>query len=52
MKFSVDSLVSINDLYTGAFDDENVESILKVLKIHYGFNYTIEDGNINIRMNK
>lgn len=52
VKFSVDSLVSINDLYTGAFDDENVESILKVLKIHYGFNYTIEDGNINIRMNK
>ena len=52
VKFSIDSSVSVDDVYTGAFDDEKIEDILEVLKIHYGFNYTVKDGKINIRMNK
>ena len=52
VKFSIDSSISVDDVYTGAFDDEKIEEILEVLKIHYGFNYTVKDGKINIRMNK
>ena len=52
VKFSIDSSISVDDVYTGAFDDEKIEDILEVLKIHYGFNYTVNDGKINIRMNK
>lgn len=52
VKFSIDSSISVDDVYTGAFDDEKIEDILEVLKIHYGFNYTVKDGKINIRMNK
>lgn len=52
VKFSIDSSVSVDDVYTGAFDDEKIEDILEVLKIHYGFNYTVKDRKINIRMNK
>ena len=51
VKFSIDSSISVDDVYTGAFDDEKIEDILEVLKIHYGFNYTVKDGKINIRMN-
>ena len=47
VKFSIDSSISVDDVYTGAFDDEKIEDILEVLKIHYGFNYTVKD-----RMNK
>ena len=52
VKFSIDSSISVDDVYTGAFDDEKIEDILEVLKIHYGFNYTVKDGKINIRMKK
>lgn len=52
VKFSIDSSISVDDVYTGAFDDEKIEDILEVLKIHYGFNYTVKDRKINIRMNK
>lgn len=52
VKFSIDSSISVDDVYTGTFDDEKIEDILEVLKIHYGFNYTVKDGKINIRMNK
>lgn len=52
VKFSIDSSISVDDVYNGAFDDEKIEDILEVLKIHYGFNYTVKDGKINIRMNK
>ena len=52
VKFSIDSSISVDDVYTGAFDDEKIEDILEVLKIHYGFNYTVKDGKINIRMNE
>lgn len=47
--FSVDDETLLNDLYTGTFNDENVESIMRVLKYHYNFKYTNEDGVISIQ---
>lgn len=50
--FSVDDETLLNDLYTGTFNDENVESIMRVLKYHYKFKYTNEDGVISIQTRK
>lgn len=50
--FSVDDEALLNDVYTGTFDDENVESIMRVLKYHYNFKYTNEDGVISIQTRK
>lgn len=50
--FSVDDETLLNDVYTGTFDDENVESIMRVLKFHYNFKYTNEDGVISIQTRK
>lgn len=50
--FSVDDEALLNDVYTGTFDDENVESIMRVLKYHYKFKYTNEDGVISIQTRK
>lgn len=50
--FSVDDETLLNDVYTGTFDDENVESIMRVLKYHYKFKYTNEDGVISIQTRK
>lgn len=50
--FSVDDETLLNDVYTGTFDDENVESIMRVLKYHYNFKYTNEDGVISIQTRK
>lgn len=50
--FSVDDETLLNDVYTGTFDDENVESIMHVLKYHYKFKYTNEDGVISIQTRK
>lgn len=50
--FSVDDEALLNDVYTGTFDDENVESIMRVLKLHYNFKYTNEDGVISIQTRK
>lgn len=50
--FSVDDETLLNDVYTGTFDDENVESIMRVLKFHYNFKYTNEDGVISIQTQK
>lgn len=47
--FSVDDEALLNDVYTGTFDDENIESIMRVLKYHYKFKYTNEDGMISIQ---
>ncbi|WP_303912089.1 FecR family protein [Bacteroides mediterraneensis] len=47
--FSVDNEALLNDVYTGTFDDENIESIMRVLKYHYKFKYTNEDGMISIQ---
>lgn len=50
--FSVDDENLLNDVHTGTFDDENVESIMRVLKYHYNFKYTNEDGVISIQTRK
>ena len=50
--FSVDDETLLNDVYTGTFDDENVESIMRVLKYHYKFKYKNEDGVISILTRK
>lgn len=50
--FSVDDNTLLNDVYTGTFDDENIESILRVLKCHYGFEYIRKNELIQIRTHK
>ena len=48
VSFEVENDLLLNDVYSGVFDDENIESIMKVLKIHYGFNYVRNDDTIYI----
>lgn len=50
--FNVDDERLLNDIYTGTFEDENIESIMKVLKIHYNFEYKNEDNMITINTRK
>ncbi len=40
--------LNTSDLYTGAFADKHVEDILNILKIHYGFKYSIIDDHLII----
>lgn len=49
VSFNVEDESLLDDIYTGAFEDENIESILKVLKTHYKFDYQNEDGIITIQ---
>lgn len=46
--FEINNPHILQDVYTGTFNDENIESILRILKIHYGFEYTINDGIVTI----
>lgn len=48
--FSVDDEHILNDVYTGMFDEENIESILRILQVHYGFEYEIKDADISISL--
>lgn len=52
--FSVDDDSLLNDVYTGTFDDENIESIMHILKCHYNFDYDYvrEKGLITIQTRK
>ena len=50
--FNVNDEKLLNDIYTGTFEDENIESIMRVLKIHYKFNYKNEDSMITINTRK
>lgn len=50
--FNVDDERLLNDIYTGTFEDENIESIMRVLKIHYKFDYKNEDNMITINTRK
>lgn len=50
--FNIEDKSLLNDIYTGTFEDENIESIMKVLKIHYGFDYKNEDNIITIKNKK
>lgn len=50
--FNVDDERLLNDIYTGTFEDENIESIMRVLKIHYKFDYKNEENMITINTRK
>lgn len=52
--FSVDDDSLLDDVYTGTFDDENIKSIMHVLKYHYDFDYDYmrEKGLITIQARK
>lgn len=40
--------VNLSDRYTGSFDDFRVTDVLKVLKIHYGFQFVFNGNNVMI----
>ena len=48
--FSVGDVNILKDVYTGVFDEENIESILRILQVHYGFEYKIENADISISL--
>lgn len=50
--FTIDDDRLLQDIYTGVFDDGNIEHILQVLRLHYGFEYTTDDNRIDIRVKK
>jgi transmembrane sensor len=40
----------LEDVYTGTFEEENLETILRVLQIHYGFKYHLEDNTVYLNI--
>lgn len=47
--------VELADLFTGTFSTKNLEETLRILQLHYKFNYKIEDNAVcieNFRLNK
>lgn len=46
--FVTDNDKMLQDAYTGIFDDESIDNILKVLQLHYGFQYKIDGTEIFI----
>lgn len=46
--FVTDNDKLLQDVYTGVFDDESIDSILRVLQLHYGFTYKMKDTEIII----
>lgn len=38
----------IQDTYTGVFDKEEIEEVMNILKIHYGFDYKIKGDKIQL----
>lgn len=52
-KFGVNIIIDneniLEDIYSGTFDDNNIENILNILKIHYSFEYNTEGSNIYIK---
>lgn len=46
--FVTDNDKLLQDVYTGVFDDESIDSILRILQLHYGFTYKMKDTEIII----
>ena len=46
--FNVENSDLLGDIYTGTFGEEKLKSILRVLQIHYGFNFTMENDVVYI----
>lgn len=38
----------VKDTYTGVFDKEEIEEVMGILKIHYGFNYKMKGNEIQL----
>lgn len=49
INITLDNDSILEDIYSGTFDDDNVESILNVLKIHYSFEYRTEGNDIYVK---
>ena len=48
VEFKVEDEAILNDRYTGVFDDDNIDTVMEVLKIHYGFKYKQTDDIVYI----
>lgn len=48
VSFDVMDSSIIEDTYTGVFDKEEIEEVMEILKIHYGFDYRIKGDEIQI----
>lgn len=38
----------VKDTYTGVFDKEDIEEVIDILKVHYGFDYKIKGNEVQI----
>ena len=38
----------VKDTYTGVFDKEDIEEVIDILKVHYGFDYKIKGSEVQI----
>lgn len=38
----------LDDMYTGVFDKEEIEEVMHILKVHYGFDYKIKGDKIQL----
>ena len=47
--FNIEKKGILNDIYTGTFEDKDINGIMKVLRLHYNFNYEIEGNIISIK---
>lgn len=52
VSFDVIDSSFIKDTYTGVFDKEEIEDVMNILKIHYGFDYRIKGDGIRIFANR
>lgn len=50
--FDVTDSSFIKDTYTGVFDKEEIEEVMNILKIHYGFDYRIKGDGIQLFVNR
>lgn len=49
VKITCSGDINLTDRYTGTFNDRRIDDILNILKIHYGFDYSINGNRIELR---
>lgn len=42
VSFEIEDSSLVKETYTGVFDKEEIEEVMRILKIHYGFDYKIK----------
>lgn len=52
VSFDITDSSLIKDTYTGVFDKEEIEEVMNILEIHYGFDYRIKGDEIQIFANR